>query len=283
MMVKGRQLVFLLSVVVILLFAASAEAQEEVSPYFVTYDHILEKRDTLELSLNATHGRADGINPFTGFWMEAEYGVRQWWTSELYLDWQHTKHEGTPFTGFRLENRFRPFREEHLINPVLYVEYENISDADKTIKEVVGFDNKEDLAVPNSETEMVWNHELDTKLILSSQAKGFNFAGNFIAEKNLQSGPWELGYALGLSRPLTSSGKLVAALEMYGGLGVVDKVTVHNTSQYLAPVLAWTLGETTFRISPGWGLTDDSIHTILRFGVSHEVDDFFQSLRRMIH
>ena len=34
---------------------------------------------------------------------------------------------------------------------MLYVEYENTSDADKTLKEVVGFDNQFDFAEPNSE------------------------------------------------------------------------------------------------------------------------------------
>ena len=51
--------------------------------------------------------------------------------ASLYLDWQHTKHEGSLFTGFRFENRFRPFLEEHRINPVFYVEYEHVNGADK--------------------------------------------------------------------------------------------------------------------------------------------------------
>jgi hypothetical protein len=37
------------------------------------------------------------------------------------------------FTGTRWENRFRPLLHEHWINPVLYVEFENTSGADKTL------------------------------------------------------------------------------------------------------------------------------------------------------
>ena len=37
---------------------------------------------------------------------------------------------------------------EHWINPVLYVEYENTNGADKTLKEVVGFDNQFDFSEP---------------------------------------------------------------------------------------------------------------------------------------
>ena len=40
---------------------------------------------------------------------------------------------------------------EHMINPVLYVEYESISGADKTLLEVVGHDGQADLSEPNAE------------------------------------------------------------------------------------------------------------------------------------
>ena len=40
---------------------------------------------------------------------------------------------------------------EHRINPVLYVEFENISGADKALLEVVGHDGQADLAGPNDE------------------------------------------------------------------------------------------------------------------------------------
>ena len=67
------------------------------------------------------------------------------------------------FTGFRIENPFRLLREEHTINPVLYVEYEHLNGADKTLKEIVGFDSKEDLRIPNSVASQKTEHEIDTK------------------------------------------------------------------------------------------------------------------------
>ena len=36
------------------------------------------------------------------------------------------QHDSTIFTGYRWENRFRPLLREHWINPVLYIEFENI-------------------------------------------------------------------------------------------------------------------------------------------------------------
>ncbi len=64
------------------------------------------------------------------------------------------------------------------------------------------------------------------KLILSSNTHGWNLSENFIAEKPLNySDPWEFGYALGGSRPLTLQAKskscvfcrenFVAGLELY--------------------------------------------------------------------
>jgi len=266
------------------LLPAASFAQEKLTrPYFVTYDHYLEEAGALEINTAFTTGRDHGINTFWANWTEFEYGARRWWTTALYLDSQHTRHEGTLFTGFRIENRFRPFLEEHKINPVIYVEYEHLNEADKTIKEVVGFDGKDDFIEPNSVTREEHEHELETKLILSSQIGQWNLAENFIGEKHLNGGPWEFGYAVGLSRPLAAATgrrctfcaeRFVAGVEAYGGAGVWGTVTFNNTSHYVAPVLLWSLpGETQFRFSPGWGLTDNSLRTIVRFSVSQEIDN----------
>jgi len=260
-----------------------ALAQERPARYFVAYDHYMEEKDALEIVTAPVLGRASGINTFLGDWTEFEYGATKWWTTEAYFDWQHTRHEGSLFTGFKFENRFRPWLEEHRINPVLYVEYEHLNGADKTLKEIVGFDSKEDLAVPNDVARHEHEREIETKLILSSEIGQWNLAENFIGVKDVHGHPWEFGYALGLSRPLATPGgrrctfcaeKFAAGVELYGGLGEWGKFTLRGTSQYVAPLFLWTLpSETTIRISPGWGLTDQSVTTLFRIGVSQEIDD----------
>jgi len=60
---------------------------------------------------------------------------------------------------------------DHAVNPVLYVEYESISGADKTILEFVGHDSQADLASPNGEARRDHQHEAELKLILSSNAR----------------------------------------------------------------------------------------------------------------
>jgi hypothetical protein len=98
-------------------------------------------------------------------------------------------------------SRFRPFRHAHFINPVLYAEFENINGADKIMKEVEGHDVESDFLTPNEESRKEHKHEMELKLILSTNYKGVELQ-NTIAVKNLTNEPWEFGYALGASRPL---------------------------------------------------------------------------------
>ena len=110
--------------------AAACAAQER--PYFVTYSHEMEEPGNLEIEFFNAVGKPPGGNRFVGSTLEFEYGATAWWTTELYLDGQITQHDSTIFTGYRWENRFRPLLREHWINPVIYIEFENIS-ADKAL------------------------------------------------------------------------------------------------------------------------------------------------------
>ena len=158
--------------------------------------------------ISSCSGSPAGGNTFVAIALEFEYGVKGWWTSEVYLDGQSTAQESTLFTGFRWENRFRPLLSEHWINPVLYFEFENINSADKALLEVVGHDGVEGFRERNDRHEK--KREAELKLILSSNFKGRNVSENIIAETNLGGEPWEFGYSLAASRPLA----LVAAAKI---------------------------------------------------------------------
>lgn len=271
-------------------FPAPAAAQE--NPYFVAYDHNLEEPRNLEIEYFSTCGTQRAGNDFHAFWAEFEYGATAWWTTELYLDGQTTFHDSTIFTGFRWENRIRPLKHEHFINPILYVEYENKNGADKILKEVEGHDVESDFFTPNAEARKEHIHELEFKLILSSNYKGWNFTENTLAAKNLSNNPWEFGYALGASRPLSLIAaaqrcnmclqNFAAGVEMYGGLGDRHHFGLHDTSHYLAPAVAWNIPSGwTFRLSPGFGLNDNSHRFLLRWGVAREIDGFGNMVARL--
>ena len=262
-------------------------------PYFITYDHTMEEPGNLEIESSGLTASPQGGDAFTSGLVEFEYGAKGWWTTEFYLDGQATANQSAIFTGYRWENRFRMLMKEHAINPVAYVEFEDLNGADKTLKEVVGFDGQEDGLVPNSIASRDRQREIETKLILSSNVDGWNIAENFIAEKNLAGEPWEFGYSVGISRPLSlmaSANECVlcrenfqAGVEVYGGLGTTEHFTVRGTSQYVAPVLSWQVHAATFRLEPTFGLTDASYRAMLRFGVSYEITGFGRHVRKLFH
>ena len=273
-----------------LLALVSLEAQE--NPYIVAYDHNLEEPGSLEVEYFSTFGTQRGGPGFHAFWGEFEYGATAWWTTEFYLDGQTTFDQSTLFTGFRWENRVRPLKREHFINPVLYVEFEDINEADKILKEIEGHDVEADQAVPNSISRQQVVREIELKLILSSNYKGWTFTENTLAVKNLSNQPWEFGYALGVSRPLALKGAahrcnfcpqhFIAGLEMYGGLGDRASFGLHDTSQYVAPGLAWNLPSGwTLRIEPTFGLNGNSHQFLLRWGVSYEISAFGRTVESL--
>jgi hypothetical protein len=268
----------------------SALAQE--APYFVTYDHHLEEPGNLEIAAWTTLGvPRSGQNLFFAPFSEFEYGITARWTAELYLEGQATSGDSAVFTGWRLENRFKPFKREHGINPILYFEYENINEATRIIKEVVG--NTEISAERNAELARTRAHEIEAKLILSSNLHDWNLAGNFIAEKNLSRNEgFEFGYSLGVARPLArlASGKecrfcrenFNLGVELYGGLGSTNAFGFHETAHYLAPVISWQLSDnSSLHFSPSIGLTQVSYPLLLRFGYAYEIRGFGRKVAQL--
>lgn len=266
-----------------LLTGGQAHAQE--NPYIVTYDHYLEEPGSLEIEYFSTFGIQRGGPGFHAFWTEIEYGATAWWTTEFYVDAQTTYDQNTLFTGFRWENRFRPLNREHFINPVLYVEFEDKNGADKILKEVEGHDVEADFLVPNAVASQEHIKEVELKLILSRNYKGWNFAQNTLAAKNLSNHPWEFGYAMGVSRPLALKAAahrctfcaqhFIGGVEMYGGLGDRYSFGLHETSQYLAPGIAWNLPSGwAIKVAPTFGLNGNSHQFLFRFGVSREISGF---------
>ena len=130
------------------------------------------------------------------------------------------------------------------------------------------------------------------KLILSSNAKGWNISENFIAEKDLkESEPWEFGYALGVSRPLAlaASGRACvfcrenfsAGAELYGGLGDLDGFGLKATSHYAAPTVAFNIPRgPTVSFSPSFGLNANSVGVIYRIKVAYEFQQISNWFRR---
>jgi hypothetical protein len=274
----------------LVILSLSAAAQE--SPFFVTYTHQMEEPGNLDLEFSTTNGIGrSGQRAYVAPYVELEYGVTTQWTSELYLEGQHTSGDSTVFTGWRWENRYRPFGREHWINPVLYLEYEDVNEASRIQKEIEG--EGPDLTSPNSLLRSTRAHELEAKLILSSNYHDWNISENFIFTKNLsESEGIEFGYAFGISRPLATLASarecrfcrenFSIGAEVYGGLGSTLDFGARNAAHYFAPVVSWVVSDnSTLRLSPGIGLTHETNPVLLRFGYSYEIRGFSQSIAKL--
>jgi hypothetical protein len=269
----------------------AAKAQQE-PPYFVTYSSVLEEPGNLEIESQNIAAAPKNANAFFAPTIEFEYGTTAWWTTEVYLQGQATNNDSIVFTGFRFENRFRPLPREYWINPVLYVEYEDVNEADKSFLEVTGNTSITTLQVSNAALRSHVERAVEGKLILSSHVKGWNLSENFIAEKSVnEPEPWEFGYAVAVARPLALSGSskactfcrqnLYAGAELFGGLGTRYNFGLKQTQQYAGPTIALnTPSGVSYKFSPEFGFNDNAAGVLWRFGVSYEIQQFRDLFRR---
>jgi hypothetical protein len=266
----------------LLTFCGVATASAQERPYFVTYTHYLEEQGNLEVAFANTTGVPKNDHAvYNAPWLELEYGLTGWWTAELYIEAVMTTRDGGAFTGWRWENRFKPLRGEHRVNPVLYVEYESINEASRIQKEIVGSGG---IAYePIADLRDHQARELEAKLILSSVAGAWNLSENLIVEKNLSTDEGvEFGYSVGVSRPIgtLASGtschfcaeNFLGGVEVYGGLGSTVSFDRDQQRHFVAPVLAWHMtGRSTIKASVGVGLTGSSDRYLVRVGCSYEL------------
>lgn len=286
-----RVVLFLLAVGGALLVPPLATAQQE-PPYFVTYSSVLEEPGNLEIENQNIAAAPKNAHAFFAPTVEFEYGVTAWWTAEAYVQGQTTEKDSTVFTGFRFENRFRPLPREYWINPVLYVEYEDVSAADKSFLEVTGNTSITTQQVANAALRKEVERSIEGKLILSSNAKGWNFSENIIAEKALnEAEAWEFGYAVAAARPLALAGggkacvicqqNFLAGAELFGGLGTRYSFGLKQTEQYAGPTVTFNAPHgLTLKFSPEFGLNDNSAGVLWRFGASYEIQQFRDWFRR---
>ena len=268
-MANARIQLFHVAVLCAALVATASTARAQERPYFVTYNDHLEKQGELEVALLSTSGvpRADTSKYFAP-WIEIEYGLLSRLTTELYLEGVALGGDRS-FTGWRLETRFRPFEGEHAVTPLLYFEYERVSEASRIQKEIVGSGPLS--PAPFAEQRDSRAHELEGRLILSSRLRGWNVAGNVVLEKNVSEHEGlEFGYTAASSRSIGRA--FLAGVEAYGGLGSTLTDSLTDTRHFIAPVIAWrATAKSLLKFSTGFGLTSASDRVLLRVGYSVEM------------
>lgn len=281
-----------LSVLILVVVFRDGFAQE--SPYFVTDHHHLPDPGALGLANYNVVGDAKMANGFIGSVLEFEYRPAKWWSTEVQLEGQTTFNESTVFTGYTWVNKFKLVRKNRWINAALCVGWEDTNAANKSVVEIEGHASEDDFNLPNDVARRIQEHEIEIKLILSRDHRGWNFASNVIGVKNLAGEPWQFGYSLGVSRPLSTveaknhcsfcRKSVAAGLEFYGGLGDAHSFGLQNTSHYLGPVMSWQLRDhLAVKAGPHFGLTRQSQHALVHFAVVYDVPEFGNRLRDFFH
>lgn len=231
--------------------------------YFVTYNSEVEKGELELMLMNditapSHFRREEGFGNYLSHMIELEYGITHQLATEFMIEWfEDLETSDAAFTGFRWENRFRLFRREVPLNPMIYAEYEDLDPKTRYKMEVSGWINP-----PYTDTGGEPDREriIESRLVLSEDFGPVNVAFNWINETDLGSGgATAFGYALGTiwmlhgghsEESLESSeggqekeadhGKGVGVgLEMYGALGDTKSFGFKPGRQehYLGPII----------------------------------------------
>ena len=129
----------------------------------------------------------------------------------LYLEGDKINGEDYLFSGWRLESRYRLFEYGAFLNPVLYIEYENLDPNHKYLLEVTG-------RTDTPEGPETWKHEIESKLIVGHDiTKKFDVAFNWINETNVDTGRWEFGYVFGFNYAIVGEANQEAKEHEHGG------------------------------------------------------------------
>jgi len=191
---------FLLILMVAFLWTAPAQAGN--GGFFTTYNSKVD-RGEFELMLMNDFTRPsrvrredDGFGNYFSHMLELEVGVTDQYATEIMIEtYEDLASRKAQFTGFRWENRFRIFRDPVFLNPMIYVEYEDLDPGTRYKMEVSGW-----VRPPYATEEGPERREriLEGRLVLSDDFGPLGFAANLISETDLRSGLTAFGYAMGV-------------------------------------------------------------------------------------
>ncbi len=265
---------------------------------FVLYDHHTDEKGETEVNAFGDFSNAVGDEPrYSAQLFEIERALTDRWEAALYLEGDKIDDDDYLFSGWRLESRYRLFEYGAFLNPVLYVEYENLSPDHKYLLDVTG-------RTDTPEGPERWEHEIESKLIVGHDITNkFDVAFNWINETNVDTGRWEFGYALGFNYALVGEANQEAEEheheghgahenapmgaawaikevklggELYGGLGdsTLGLTLDPNVTQQYAGLnlkTEWTNGLHVM-VGGAAGLTKESERGLLRLMIGYEFE-----------
>lgn len=186
----------------LLLALAAGPAVAGNGGFSVAYNSKIEKGE-LELMLMtditapSKWAREDGQGTYLSQMLELEYAPLSQLATEFMLEWFVDFETGqAAFTGFRWEARFRLFKKDVPLNPMIYAEYEDLDPRTRFKMETAGW-----IKPPYEEEEggeIDRERILETRLVLSQDFGPVSLTVNWINETDLMTGFTEFGYAAGV-------------------------------------------------------------------------------------
>lgn len=221
-------------------------ARADRRAYGQTYEAVTAPQGELDVEMWTTYarlGEVDGGPASRGVrqMIELEYGITDRWDVALYnMADLGTDETDSGYAGFKIESRYRPaLRGEWFVDPVLYVEFQQLFRGDAEQK-------------------------LEAKLILAKDLAHWNLALNVaFEEERLTDGSYnpEVEFALGTSYELSPAVKLGA--ETFGKSESEDDGGL-ETKVWAGPAISFAAGtDGVLRgiwatVAAGAGLTDEA-------------------------
>ncbi len=213
-----------------------------IAQNMIHYSHHLENKNEMGFYVLTDLGYLNDQSPYFANIFEFEYGITDFWTTEIKLETAATSNIPYEYIGYRIENRFRLLSESSFIVPVLYAEFENLSIESPFVQEVTGY-------AKNRTGNLAYQkeRELETRIILGKDFdhNRANIGINWINTSNLEA--TQFGYSIRITYRLSSidekdlkeeiKTRTYAAIEMYGGLGnTVEGMSINPglTEHYVA-------------------------------------------------
>ncbi|MBI1977392.1 MAG: hypothetical protein HYS55_01415 [Candidatus Omnitrophica bacterium] len=269
--------------------------------YLTTYSHHIKRRELEVMVMNdftfpSKPHHEEGERNYFSHMVEVEYAPFSQLALEFMTEWfEDVGKKDTKFTGFRYEARYRLFKQEVPLNPMVYVEYEDLDPETRYKMEVSGwvrppYEDSAETTHPES-SEVNRERIIETRVILSQDfLKHWNVAFNWINETDTSDGVTAFGYTTGVSyqfhthheehgehshlsshhRPFFSLASV--ALELTGAFGDTKDFGLEPSRQehYVQPSVMIHMREhVMFNLGFGIGLTRSS-DNLARFNVGIE-------------
>jgi len=172
--------IFLFALMTLVALAQTASAGRGAN--FVLYNHHTGPAGKKEIMIMNDLGQDPDGSRYMAQMLMLEFAVTNKWENAFMIEGQSTVgEEGYNFTGFRMESHYRLFEYGATLNPMLYLEYEDLGEDTKYLMEVSGRTDAAEKHKPRPRERVV-----ETRIIVGQDiGETMTLSANWITESDL--------------------------------------------------------------------------------------------------